>query len=98
MALTGKQRRHLRALAHHINPVVLTGAAGVSESVVEKTKTELEHHELIKVKVAEGPATTKEAGADLAKRADAELVQVIGRMVVLYKPNPEDPGIQLPSV
>ncbi|MEZ4240052.1 MAG: YhbY family RNA-binding protein [Myxococcota bacterium] len=50
-ALTAKQARHLRALAHHLDPVVRVGAAGVSDAVVEKTVEELEIHELIKVRI-----------------------------------------------
>lgn len=96
MALTGKQNRHLRGLAHHLNPVVITGAGGVTDAVVKKVATELEHHELIKVKVNDGPMSAKEAAPGLAERAGAELVQVIGHIVVLYKARAKKPTIRLP--
>lgn len=97
MALTGKQRRHLRGLAHHLKPVVLTGAAGLTEAVHDKVDTELENHELIKVKVAEGPDTAREAASSLADEAEAELVQVIGKTVILYRERAEEPEIRLPK-
>lgn len=97
MDLTGKQRRHLRALAHHRLEVVQVGDAGLSDAVLAKLDDELEHHELLKVKVGQGgPVTAKEAGAALAERAGAHLVQVIGRTVVLYRRRKEKPTIVLP--
>ena len=68
MALTGKQRRYLRGLAHHLKPVVLTGASGVTEQVLTKVATELENHELIKVKVNDGPDIAREVASDVAAR------------------------------
>ena len=54
MELTGKQKRYLRGLAHHLNPVVYAGKEGVSEAVERKATQELEHHELIKLKLGDG--------------------------------------------
>lgn len=96
MALTGKQRSYLRSLAHHLKPVVLTGDKGLTQAIFEKVVVELDNHELIKVRVSEGDVSTKGAAAVLAERSEAELVQVIGRMVVLYKGREEDPEIILP--
>lgn len=98
MELTSKQRQYLRGLAHHLNPVVLVGDAGVSEAVVEKTKAELEVHELIKVRFLDtGENEARTAGAPLAEATGAALVQVIGRMAVLYRRRKKDPEIKLPS-
>lgn len=97
MNITSKQRRHLRALAHHLNPVVQVGGHGVSSAVIDKTRVELENHELIKVKIGDGPMGAKEAGPLLATGTEAALVQVIGRVVVLYRPREEDPEIILPK-
>jgi RNA-binding protein len=97
MPLTSRQRAHLRGLAHHIDPVVLTGDAGISDAVITKVKTELSNHELIKVRVADGPVEIDAAAPLLVQGANAELVQIIGRMVVLYKARKKDPTIRLPK-
>ncbi|MCB9682359.1 MAG: ribosome assembly RNA-binding protein YhbY [Alphaproteobacteria bacterium] len=97
MALTGRQRSYLRGLAHHLDPVVIAGAQGISEALVRKVTEELDNHELIKVKVNEGPTPAKEAAAPLVAGTGAELVQVIGHIVVLYKRRAKDPEIVLPK-
>jgi RNA-binding protein len=98
MSLTGKQRRHLRSLAHHLDPVLMVGQSGVNGAVIEKTKLELENHELIKVRILDSaPLSAKEAGAKLAQATRAELAQVIGRMAVLYRGRAKKPAIRLPK-
>jgi RNA-binding protein len=97
MDLTGSQRRYLRGLAHHLNPVVIVGGAGVSDAIVTKVAEELEYHEIIKVKVSrDAPETAKEAGAALADKCGAHVAQVIGHMCVLYKARANKPSIKLP--
>ncbi|HJN76964.1 MAG TPA: YhbY family RNA-binding protein [Myxococcota bacterium] len=97
MELTTRQRRHLRALGHHLVATVRVGTAGPSEAVAEKTSTELHAHELIKIKVGQGCAqSAKEVAALLAETTDSHLVQVLGRTVLLYRQHPEDPEIVLP--
>lgn len=97
MSLTGKQRRYLRGLAHHLQPVVLTGANGLSEALFAKVREELENHELIKVRIGDGPMTAKEGAEPLAKATESDVAQVIGRIVVLYKRRKKDPEIRLPK-
>ena len=96
-SLSGKQKRHLRALGHHLKPVVQMGQKGATEALIAKVGSELSAHELIKVKVSgdclESP---KEAGALLSEACEASLVQVIGRTVLLYRADPEEPQIELP--
>jgi len=94
-SLTSKQRRHLKGLAHHLKPVVMIGSKGLTEEVMTKLDDELSHHELIKVKAPEGGA--KALGPILEKRGNAALVQVIGRVVVLYRRRKKDPVIELPA-
>lgn len=96
MALSGKHRRYLRGLAHHLNPVVLTGTAGVTEAVIEKVNTELENHELIKVRIGDGPLTAKDAVPMLEAGTGGVSCQVIGKIVVLYRRRKEGPEIKLP--
>lgn len=96
MELTPKQRQHLKGLAHHLKPTVQVGSAGISTAVLEKVGDELDAHELIKVKVADGPMSAKDGAAILAESTGAALVQVIGRTVVLYRRRKKDPTIVLP--
>lgn len=96
--LTGKQKRHLRALGHHLKPVVHVGNAGVSDALVAKVDDELEAHELIKIKVGEnGPDDIKGVGAELARRLQAHHAQTLGRTILLYRERDEDPEIRLPA-
>ncbi|AKF79813.1 RNA-binding protein [Myxococcus fulvus] len=89
MSLTGKQRRHLRALGHHLEPVVIVGQSGVTEGVIAAVEQALHDHELIKVKINEGPETRQEAAARLAEGTSAELAQLLGRTALLFKKRKE---------
>lgn len=96
--LTGKQRRHLRALGHHLDPVLQVGHEGISEAVVRQADQQLESHELIKVKIGEGaPQARHEAAARLAERTQAQVAQVLGRTALLYRPRKDKPEIVLPK-
>jgi RNA-binding protein len=96
--LTGKQRRHLRALGHHLDPVVQIGHEGVNEAVVHETDAQLQTHELIKVKVGEtSPQSRHEAAELLASRTQAQVAQVLGRTALLYRPRKDEPRIVLPK-
>jgi RNA-binding protein len=98
VAITPKQRAHLKSLAHHLKPVVYVGKEGVTESTVRSMEEALNTRELIKVRVQEAaPQDVREAGAELAERvAGSELVQTIGRVAVIYRRHPEKPEIVLP--
>ncbi len=98
MPLNGKQRRHLRALGHNLDPVVQIGKDGVTDGVVEALAGALLTHELVKVKVGQGaPEGRHDVATELAKRSASELVQVLGRAILLYKRHPNEPTIKLPS-
>ncbi len=99
MDLTSKQRRHLRALAHHLSPVVMVGNAGVTDGVAEAVDVALTTHELIKVRVdADGPEDRHEVADALVTRLRAAEVQVIGHVVVLYRRHPTEAKIALPDL
>jgi RNA-binding protein len=96
--LSGKQRRHLRALGHHLSPVLQIGHEGLTEAVVAHANAQLDAHELIKVKVSESSPLPRHAAAErLAAATHSELAQVLGRTFLLYKPHPNDPNISLPE-
>ena len=90
MPLTGKQRRALRAMGHHMEPVVIVGQSGVTEGVISAVTQALNDHELIKVKINEGPETRQEAAARMAEGTGSELVQLLGRTALLFKKRDED--------
>ena len=95
--LTGKQRRHLRALAHPLRPVVQVGKDGLDDGVIAAVDQALTDHELVKVKIGEAADLDRHAAADeLAARTHSEVAQVLGNVAVLYRPDPEDPKIELP--
>ena len=95
-ALTGKQRRTLRALGHHLKPVVQIGHEDITEGVVKAVDEQLTAHELIKIKVGEGASSTRDqVGEALAEKTASELVQILGRTLLLYRRHPEKPKIQL---
>ena len=86
MALTGKQVRQLRALAHHLNPVVHIGKADVTDAIAKQAEEALDAHELIKCSVQDGSLLScREAAEQLAERVGAEVVQVIGHRFALYR-------------
>jgi RNA-binding protein len=91
--LSSRDRAHLRSLAHHLQPVIRLGAEGPSSGVVEATSTALEEHELIKVRFGSGyVGDRRNAARELAEATRADLVQVIGRVAVLYRPPSEAPS------
>ncbi|OZG50060.1 YhbY family RNA-binding protein [Bombiscardovia coagulans] len=91
MTLTNKQIKQLRGMANRINPSLWIGKEGVSEAAAKQVSETLDAHELIKCVVQDGsPVDAKEAGLEFAQRLHAELVQVIGRRFVLYRPSNKD--------
>ncbi|HXX30438.1 MAG TPA: ribosome assembly RNA-binding protein YhbY [Myxococcaceae bacterium] len=96
MALSGKQRRTLRALGHHLRPVVQVGHSGVTDALVAALEQALHDHELVKVKVSENaPGTRAEIASALAASTGSEVAQLLGRTALLYRPRPDDPKIVL---
>ncbi len=95
MALTGKQRRKLRGLGHHLEPVVIVGQGGVTPGVVAAVEQALYDHELIKVKFNEGPDDRFAGAQMLSEQTGSEIAQILGRTVLLYKAREKDPDIEL---
>ena len=96
--LTGKQKRFLRSEAHHLSPIFQVGKGGVNENLLTQIGEALEVRELIKVSILDTCGEDKHQVADeLSSGAGAELVQLIGRTVILYKESKEHKTIVLPS-
>lgn len=95
--LTGKQKRYLRSMAHHLTPIFQVGKGGANEHLVRHIEEAIETRELIKVSVLNNCLDDpKEIGAEVAEAAGAELVQVIGKTIVLYKESKDHKTIELP--
>lgn len=96
--LTGKARRHLRALGHHLQPVVQVGKHGVTESVVASVAAALLQHELVKVKRgSECKVARKDVAAQIASSLSAAVAQELGNTILFYKRHPKKPVIVLPK-
>lgn len=95
--LTGKQKRHLRALAHHLKPIFQVGKGSTNDHLIRHIEEALEVRELIKVSVLNNCLDDpKDIGVELAERSGAELAQVIGKTIVLYKESRDNKQIVLP--
>ena len=89
--MTGKERAAFRAQANHLEPLFQIGKGGMSEALIKQTDDALRARELIKVKVLleSSPITPRETADELAKATGAEVIQVIGGVIVLYRESPE---------
>jgi len=97
--MTGKQRRHLRAIAHSLKPILNLGKQGLSQQIKNEIKAQLMDHELIKLKVLDTcPLTKKECAEKLSLDTEIEVVQIIGKTLLLFSQNPEDPKIKLTTL
>ena len=91
VTLTPRERQKLKARAHALEPVVQVGQAGVTDQVAKELERALTAHELIKVKVTAADRDERESLCDdILSRADAAEVQRVGKVLVLYRPRPED--------
>ncbi len=95
MKLDRNQTSQLRNLAHKLKPVVIIGNNGLTENVLNEVIEQLEHHELIKVRVNAEERDARKAMIDeVCLQGNALLVQRIGHIAVFYKPAKE-PTIKL---
>jgi RNA-binding protein len=87
--LTPAQRKEHRALAHHLDPVVLIGSDGLTPAVKKETDAALSAHGLIKVRVFSDDRTARETiFQTLAEELSAAPIQHIGKLLVLWRPKP----------
>ncbi|MRR15322.1 MAG: ribosome assembly RNA-binding protein YhbY [Deltaproteobacteria bacterium] len=86
--LKGTQRKYLRGQAHHLRPLVIIGAKGVTEQLIGSVDLALADHELIKVKFGEFKEAKKEMSEEIAGATKSELVGLIGNIAIFYRPSP----------
>ena len=91
VSLTSRERAHLKSRAHTLEPVVQVGQGGVSEAVAAELDRALSAHELIKVRInATDRAARQQVIAAICARTDAVDVYRVGKIVVLWRPAPEE--------
>ena len=90
--LTARERAHLKARAHALEPSVQIGQGGVTDTVVAEVDRALTAHELIKIKILGDDREEREAvSAAVCERTNASFVQRVGKVTVLWRPNDEKP-------
>jgi len=98
LTLARDQRLELRARAHHLDPVVLLGNAGLTDAALREIDRALTAHELIKVRVPGDERELRRAMLDrIADQLGAAAIQVIGKLLVLYRPKPPEPPAAAPA-
>ena len=91
VSLTPRERSHLKARAHGLEPRVQVGQAGLTDRLAAEVDRALTAHELIKVKILGDDRHERASIAEsLAARTDAALVQSVGKVIVLWRPRPEE--------
>ena len=89
--MTGKERAAWRAKANSLEPLFQVGKGGISDALIKQTDDALRARELIKLKVLleSSPVSVREAANEIAQRTQAEVIQVIGGVIVLWRESPE---------
>lgn len=98
MSLNEAQKKHLRKLGHSLKPLVTVGGKGLTENVVREADLTLKHHELIKIRLSGMERDSKQAVAqELCEQLNAELIQAIGHVILVFRRNPQNIKIELPK-
>ena len=96
--MTSKQRAYLTSLSNNLEPLFMLGKSSLTPDFIEAVSEAFNTHELIKLSVLKNcPDDPKELGIMVAERTHSELVQVIGKKFILYKPFKDNPVIVLPK-
>ena len=96
--LSSKQRAFLRSMANTMDPIMQVGKSGVGEELITSVDHALEARELIKMSVLDtAPVSAREAADELEEATGAEVVAVVGRRFVLYRPSKKKKKIELPK-
>lgn len=96
--LSSKQRAFLRSMANTMDPIMQVGKGGVGEELITSVDNALEARELIKMSVLDtAPVSAREAADELEAATGADVVAVVGRRFVLYRPSKKKKKIELPK-
>ena len=97
MKLSSSQKRFLRGMTHHINPVVMVGDKGLTPNVLEEIENALAHHELIKIKLRTDRESRHAMSLEISESFKAIIVHQIGQVSCFYRRNKKKPVIDLPA-
>lgn len=98
MAMTSRQRAYLKSLASNLSPIFQVGKSSLTPEITEAVQEAFNNNELIKIAVLKNCADDpREIAEMIGERTHSQVVQVIGKRFVLYKPFKENPKIQLPK-
>lgn len=98
MDLTSKQRAYLKSLSGKIEPIFQIGKSSLTPSITDAVNDALEKRELVKISVLKNCFDDpKELAAMVAERTHSNVVQVIGKKFILYRPSKKAPKIELPA-
>jgi RNA-binding protein len=97
--LIGSDRRYLRSIAHHLQPVVYVGKTGVTANVLAEIDRALEQHELIKIRFLDFKEDKHTLSQTIAADTHSEMVGMVGHIAMFYRqnPDPERRHIDMPS-
>ena len=96
--MTSKQRAYLMSLASNLNPLFQVGKSSLTPELTEAISESFNNKELIKISVLKNCFDDpKEIAQVIAERTHSQVIQVIGKKIVLYKPNKDNPKIELPK-
>lgn len=96
--MTSKQRAYLMSLASNLNPIFQVGKSSLTPEFTEAISESFNNRELIKISVLKNCFDDpKEIAQVIAERTHSQVIQVIGKKIVLYKPNKDNPKIELPK-
>ncbi|MCK5831080.1 MAG: ribosome assembly RNA-binding protein YhbY [Methylococcales bacterium] len=87
--MNSARKKQLKSQAHSLNPVIIVGQLGLTESVLKELEITLDTHELIKIKIRADKNERTQIRDHIMTRTDAELIQTIGQIIVIYRKKPE---------
>ena len=90
MKLRGKQKRYLRSQAHHLQPIFQVGKGGLNDAMITQIDEALEKRELIKITLLQNTDEVAEEAEELTAAIHCDVVQIIGRVLVLFKPSSKE--------
>ena len=88
--LTSAQRKYLRKIGHHLDPLIIIGKQGVTDMLVRAVTQELEHHELVKIRFNEFKDEKRELTDEIERRTGSHVAGMIGHVALLYKQQPDE--------
>ncbi len=91
LTLSTKEKKQFRSLGHHLKPEVWIGKEGISPGAIHTLQNSFHTKELVKIKILENcPLKKSDIARQLSTATSAEIVQILGNMILLYRPLPED--------